>query len=111
MDTSFRQDIVDVLDALLLEMPGVKRGKIFGFPGYKVGGKVFTAVGGDALGVKLPAARVADLIASDDPAMQPFEVAEGTVWKEWLSIKRDDAEAYRGDVALFEESAQYVGGK
>lgn len=56
--------------------------------------------------IKLPASRVKELI--DNQSMKPFEVAEGYVWKEWLSIQRDVSEDYEQDVGLFEESVEFL---
>ncbi len=94
------------MDELLLVMPGVKASKAFGYPAYKINGKIFAFVGSKGVAIKLPASRVKELI--DDQAMKPFEVAEGNVWKEWLSIHRDDATDYEQDVGLFEESVEFL---
>lgn len=102
--------VKDVVDNLLLVMPGVSSGKMFGCPGYRVNGKVFTFVGGSGVAVKLPAARVAALIGTAD-VFQPFHPGDGTVvWKEWLSIQRPNPADYAQDIALFEESLLYVTG-
>ena len=63
-----------VLDGLLLGMPGVKASKAFGYPAYKVNGRVFAFVG-TGVSIKLPAPRVQELIATH-PDMKPFEVAD-----------------------------------
>jgi hypothetical protein len=97
-----------VLDSLLLGMPGVKASKAFGYPAYKVNGKIFAFVT-PHVALKLPAARIQELVATS-PVMKPFEVADGVIWREWVSIERDDSEAYAQDITLFEESAQFVAG-
>ena len=107
MDVRFREDHKAVLDALLLDMPGVKDGKSFGHPAYKIGRKVFCFVGGEGIGIKLPADRVTALINQDE-AFSVFEPVEGTVWKEWVSIDRVNSDDYRNDIALLEESLQFV---
>ena len=91
-----------VLDGLLLGMPGVKASKAFGYPAYKVNGRVFAFVG-TGVSLKLPATRVQELIAAYPRHATPFEVAEGVVWREWVSIQRPDSEDYAQDVDLFEE--------
>ncbi|MEO8606867.1 MAG: MmcQ/YjbR family DNA-binding protein [Chloroflexota bacterium] len=97
-----------VLDSLLLGMPGVKDSKAFGYPAYKVNGRVFAFVG-TGVSLKLPATRVQELLAAH-PDMKPFEVADGVVWREWVSIQRPNSEDYAQDVDLFEESSQFVAG-
>lgn len=108
MNRRFNPDIKAALDVLLLDIPGVSEGKSFGYPAYKVNGKVFAWVGGDGIGLKLPRPRVEALIAADD-AISPFEPVEGTVWKAWVSIDRAP-DAYAGDMPLFEEAIAFVTG-
>ena len=94
------------IDEMLLVMPGVKGSKAFGYPAYKINGKIFAFVGGKGISIKLPATRVKALI--DGKVMKPFEVAEGNVWREWLSIQRESPEEYEQDVELFEESVEFL---
>jgi hypothetical protein len=94
------------MDEMLLVMPGVKASKAFGYPAYKINGKIFAFVGSKGVAIKLPAARVKGLI--DGKVMKPFEVAEGNIWREWLSIQRDTSEDYEQDAALFEESVEFL---
>jgi len=97
-----------VMDDLVLGMPGVRGDRMFGYPGYKVNGKVFAFVGGSGIAIKLPEARAKQLVESGQ-GMVYFEPAEGIVWKSWVLIVRPQADEYREDVALFEESVGYVG--
>jgi hypothetical protein len=96
----------DALDAILLGRPGVRGVRMFGYPGYKVNGKAFAFVGGDGIALKLPPARVQALIR--EGRGQRFEVAEGIVWKGWLSIDRADSDGYEDDTDLLDESITYV---
>ncbi len=108
-DHNHNSEHKSVMDGLLIGMPGVKGSKAFGYPAYKVNGKVFAFVGGNGVAIKLPAARVQELIAAHD-AMKPFEVADGIVWREWVSIDRPQSDDYAQDIDLFEESVQFVVG-
>ncbi|QPC84409.1 MmcQ/YjbR family DNA-binding protein [Phototrophicus methaneseepsis] len=108
MDTTFREDVKEQLDDVLLGIPGVSGGKAFGFPAYKVGRKVFCFVGGNGIGIKLPEEKVSQLIESND-GMNPYVPETGTVWKSWVSIELGNAEDYAEYRALYEESAQFVG--
>lgn len=107
MASNFREDHKAALDALLLAIPGVSAGKAFGYPAYKVSGKMFAFVGGEGMSLKLPESRVNELIAAHD-AMHPFEPSEGRIWKQWVSIDHANSEDYRQHVALYEESVQFV---
>jgi hypothetical protein len=98
-----------VMDSLVLGMPGVKGSKAFGYPAYKVNGKVFAFVGSNGVAIKLPAARVQELIAAHTDA-KPFEVADGVVWREWVSLQHAVSDDYAQDIDLFEESVQFVVG-
>jgi hypothetical protein len=102
----YNPHIKDMLDSLLIGMPGVKASKAFGYPAYKVNGRIFAFVGGPGIAIKLPKPRVQELVAAH-AEMKPFEVAEGIVWREWLSIDREPAD-YARDMELFEESVQFV---
>jgi hypothetical protein len=82
-------------------------GQAFGYPCYKVFGKVFAFVGGDGLGVKLPPARVQELVQSD-ARCTPFEPKDGTVWKNWVSIRPMTPQECVGLGPLLDESAEYV---
>jgi len=97
------------IDEMVLAMPGVTSGKMFGYPGYKIKGKVFAFVGDEGIGIKLPEDRVNELVGSA-PHFAPFEPAPGKVWKEWISIDRETSAAYEKDRALIEESIRFVAG-
>lgn len=105
----YRETHKQVLDDLLLDIPGVIVGKAFGYPAYKIKGKVFAFVGGDGIGIKLPVAQVQTLIESH-PACTPFQPAEGITWKAWVSITYTNSDDYRNDIALLEESVAFVAG-
>lgn len=94
------------MDEMLLVMPGVKAGKAFGAPAYKINGRVFAFVVRNEVAIKLPERRVQDLI--DGNVMHPFEVAEGYVWREWVAIRHETAEDYEQDIDLFEESVEFL---
>jgi hypothetical protein len=56
--------------------------------------------------VKLPAARVAELVAS--AAGEPFDAGKGTPMKEWLVVGAADDDAWR---ELAEEALSFVSGR
>lgn len=108
-ENNFNPQHKTMMDALVTGMPGVKGSKAFGYPAYKVNGKVFAFVGGNGVAIKLPATRVQELIVGGD-VMKPFEVADGVVWREWVSIDRPQSDDYVQDIDLFEESVSFVAG-
>ncbi len=63
---------------------GVVRGKMFGVPSLKAGGKVLCSAWEDALVVKLPAPTLADALALS--GAEHFEPAAGRPMKEWAQV-------------------------
>ena len=63
-------------------------GRMFGSPGLKVGGKVFSMLVKGKLVVKLPRQRVEALIASGSGAY--FDPGHGRTSKEWVAIQPND---------------------
>jgi hypothetical protein len=86
-------------------LPGTDGGRGFGSSALKVGGAIFAMLTRGRLVVKLPRARVADLIA--DGAGEPFDAGKGRPMKEWLVVGDADDDAWRG---LAEEALRFVGG-
>jgi hypothetical protein len=104
----YRPDIKAILDHLLPNaFPGVRASRAFGYPAYKVEGRIFAFVGGDGLSLKLGEAAVRRLSAQGGP-YSIFEVGEGVVWKAWLSIDHADAAAYEDELQLFADSVEFV---
>lgn len=107
---AYKEENKTIVDALVLDIPGVKGGKAFGYPAYKVNGKVFAFVGEVGIALKLPEDRVAELV-EDQGAIRPFEVSDGVVWKQWVYIERKNPEDYHQDLNLMEEAIAFVGSK
>ncbi len=95
------------MDDILLVNPLITAGTMFGYPCYKINKKAFCFVGGDGIGIKLPKARVAELIADND-AFSEFYPADGIVWKSWMSITYDASEDYHQHIDLYEESMEFA---
>jgi len=99
-----REDVLAMLDDSFEGRAEVKRGKMFGFPSYSTGGKVFASVYGDGPALKLPQATINRLA---DPEIAPFRPM-GKSMGGWVLITRPEAESYSGDAGLFEASLAYV---
>jgi hypothetical protein len=90
------------LESALLRNSGVSRSERRGFgrDSLMKNGKLFAAVRGEVLMLKLPAARVAALIASGQGA--PFDANKGRPMKEWvLANMSADWEALAREAADF----------
>ena len=77
--------------------------RAFGATSLKTDGKIFAMLVKDRLVVKLPAARVSELV--DTGVGERFDPGHGRIQKEWLSVVGDDPEAWR---ALATESEAFV---
>lgn len=95
------------LDSLLLSHPHVRAGKMFGYPAYYVGKKLCICLYEEGVGIKLPAASAAKLLATDPNAM-PFQPMGKPKMREWVQINLAGSEEYRQYASVFEESIQYV---
>jgi TfoX/Sxy family transcriptional regulator of competence genes len=79
-------------------------GRRFGASALKVDGSIFAMVQDGRLVVKLPAARVAELVANG--VGEPFGAGKGRPMREWVAIL-DDARWRE----LAEEALTFVGGR
>jgi hypothetical protein len=78
-------------------------GSGFGSNAIKINKSIFAMLVNDRLVVKLPAARVAELIAARDGV--PFDAGKGKPMKEWVGLIVDDAAARQ----LVAEAMTFVG--
>jgi TfoX/Sxy family transcriptional regulator of competence genes len=95
----------EALDSFLLDDERVKSGKMFGHPAYYVVDKLFASLYMDAVCVKLPEARVKELIKKEGYA--PFQPM-GRKMREWILITHKNSNDYLKDKAIFQESVEYV---
>lgn len=83
--------------------PGAGGRRGFGADALTVDGSIFAMVVRGHLVVKLPRARVAELVADGTGA--PFDAGKGIPMREWVSVLADDTDAW---TALAEESLAFV---
>jgi hypothetical protein len=84
--------------------PGGDRRR-FGSSVLKVNGSIFAMLTRDELVLKLPRARVRELIS--EGAGRPFDAGKGTPMKEWVVVADPDLDGWR---ELTEEALAFVGG-
>jgi hypothetical protein len=105
-----RPEVKDLLDDLLpAAFPGVKVSRAFGYPAYKVDGRIFAFVGGEGIALKLGEAATRRLNEPGTPYTQ-FVLENGAVWKAWLNIDHADPASYEDDLQLFADSIALVRG-
>jgi hypothetical protein len=87
----------DLTDDLLYD-PAVGRSTMMGFPCVRRAGRFFASFDprAEALVVKLPRDRVAELVESG--LGDPF-APNGRVFREWVSLREPDREVWRGILA------------
>lgn len=98
-----------LIDALLLQLPGVSARKISDLDAYFVSDKMFACISGEGVGLRLPVATATELqfSRSDVVAFQPRGM---TSTREWIQIDRADAADYEKDLDLFRASLEFVKG-
>ena len=72
------------------EVKGVREGKLFSKYGLKVNGKIFAMFGRAGFVVKLPKARVDELVGAGKA--KRFEPGPGRVMKEWAAFRSGESE-------------------
>jgi hypothetical protein len=95
----------DQLAVQFLTHPTVTQGTGFGSsPGLRTGGKIFAMLVNSELVVKLPKARVDQLVASGTGGQ--FDPGHGRLMKEWATVALDGTESWE---RLAAEALQFVG--
>ena len=102
----FNSEIKRVLDTLLLPIEIVSPGKMFGYPAYYVGKKLFACVYERSVGLKVPADFAKKLIGTE--GVTPFIPYGRRQMKEWVQLTRADPEDFFLDRAVFEQSIKYA---
>jgi hypothetical protein len=91
---------------MLLGVAGVEPGRMFGYPIYKVGGRMLACVYGPGVALKLPESRV-DVLLTERGNL-PF-TPRGRKMKEWVMVARKGSRSYLKLRHLFLESIEFAG--
>jgi TfoX/Sxy family transcriptional regulator of competence genes len=106
MKISFNLEHKQILDSLLLSIPQVTSGKMFGYPAYYVQGKLCACVINDAVGVKVPADLAQKLLTQNH--ITPFQPFGRPKMKEWIQINHTNSSDYLNDKPIFTASIQFI---
>jgi TfoX/Sxy family transcriptional regulator of competence genes len=104
--TKFNRDIRETLDSLLLEFPGVTAGKMFGYPAYYVGKKLFACLYENGVGIKVPEDLAEELIKTE--GIINFQPMGRAKMRQWIQINRQKPNDYLKDKDIFKASIDYV---
>lgn len=102
----FNEQHKQVLDSFLLSIPIVRPGKMFGYPAYYVGNKLFACVFQDAVGIKVPEKLATKLLERDD--IVHFQPLGRKKMREWIQINKDQSDEYRQEQDVFDASIEFV---
>ena len=98
-----------LIDAVLLQLPGVSARKISDLDAYFVNDKMFACISGNGVGLRVPAASATELQFSRRDVV-PFQPRGMSSTREWVQIDRADAADYEKDLELFRASLEFVKG-
>jgi hypothetical protein len=96
----------EVLDSVLLRVPGVVAGTMFGYPAYYINKKLFACLYGEGVGIKVPT-DVADSLVGQKGIVR-FQPKGRKPMKEWIQINHERSEDYRMDEEILKISVEYV---
>jgi hypothetical protein len=103
---AFNPQNKEVLDSVLLQMPGVVAGTMFGYPAYYVNKKLFACLYEEGVGIKVPE-KVADSLVGKKGIIR-FQPKGRKPMKEWIQINHERSEDYRMDEEILMISIEYV---
>jgi hypothetical protein len=99
---SFNPEHEKVLHDMLGGVPGAKASKMFGYPAYKVNGKLAVGLFDTGIVAKVGPTRAKELIGQS--GIELFEPMEGRAWKDWVLLTGN----FEANRPIFEEAVQYV---
>jgi len=98
-------EVLAALEAALADTPGIKRRPMFGCPAFFAGRRMFACVYGDQVGLKLPAARVEELLQS---GYVPFRPIGKPPMREWAAAPRELALSFADEPAVVLEALRFI---
>ena len=91
MSAEFDGNLLVAVERALKKFPVVRRGKMFGYPAFYVGRKMFACVYRRIIGLKLPAERAAALVSSGTGFIW-FQPYGRRAMREWVQVDASHAE-------------------
>ncbi|MCK4972484.1 MAG: hypothetical protein KAS52_04130 [Candidatus Heimdallarchaeota archaeon] len=103
---TYDQELKEIFDSFLLEIPEVEPGNAFGLPGYYIYGKLFASAFESGMVLKLPKERCDHLIQNEDGF--DYFAPLGNKMKQWVVMTKDDPESFENEMNLILESIKFV---
>ena len=97
----------DVIDGLLLKLPGVVGKKLNRMDAWFVNDRMFACIGEKGVGLRLPVAQATELQFSRGD-IEPFNPGGVQVSREWVEIRRDNPADYAKDLPLLQAALEFV---
>ena len=98
----FKPEHENALHKMVKDVPGATLGQMFGFPAYKIDGKLGLSVASNGIILKVGATRAKQL--AGQPGLSSYEPQPGRVWKDWVLVTGN----FDQHKALFDEAVKYV---
>lgn len=108
-NVNFNQENKKAVDALLLRLPLVTAGKMFGYPAYYINKKMFACIYEEGVGIKVPADLAKELIGKT--GIFHFQPMGRAIMKEWIQINHENPDDYSMDIEIFKISIGFVDNK
>lgn len=105
-EPSYDPDIKDVLDSFLLGVPGVQVGRMYGYPAYYYGGKLFALMGDKGVGIKVPEDLAQNLLQRGD--CLPFDAPASNETTIWVQLTKRFPADFVNEQAVFRASLEFV---
>ena len=102
----FRTDHLVAVRSFLADRDDVCEGRMFGYPAFFVGRRMFACVYGEGVGIKVPAELAACLLERTDT--EPFRPYGKATMKEWVQINHARANDYQADLSVFLASVRFA---
>jgi TfoX/Sxy family transcriptional regulator of competence genes len=102
----YNSRIKETLDSILLELPEVTSGKMFGYPAYYVKKRLFACVYEDGIGIKVPEDLAKELVGTQ--GIINFQPMGRAKMREWIQINRENPNEYHSDKDILKASIDYV---
>ena len=102
---AYRNEVLFAVSELLSDIPDVRKGRMFGYPAFYVGRRMFAYLYGEGVGLKLPQAQ-AQAQLHDGHAL-PFQPYGKAKMREWIELRHGEVRDYWRDRKLFLDAVAY----